>query len=369
MGITTSQQLQNYYDLFRDTEVTYTKDILRTLAIDPRQIYIKCNGGQWPCIINSTSFQMAKIIVGTKGGAFAQISRKDPPSVSLRFYFLQQHDQPISFFITGRVSEISKYMNSNDLAVVTINFTQRPPDDLIEKVGRMLEANSNAIRRKEERITITDDSKRRLGLSKDQTIIFIENVPRRCILRDISFSGAKVILVGIEKFVREKNIVLRIHFEDPDEIISLEGRVVTTSPVENKPEIIYACLQFNENSVPTSYKIRINNYLTTIRKTILKVAQQQQQNSTQTIEKPESPKVEQTAQTQSTESSLEENSIEIPSAENQTTENSTKIESSNSAENPISQNSAEQISEQSLPDLNIDNIDFTSEKKDEQIKS
>ena len=88
MGITTSQQLQNYYDLFRDTEVTYTKDILRTLAIDPRQIYIKCNGGQWPCIINSTSFQMAKIIVGTKGGAFAQISRKDPPSVSLRFYFL-----------------------------------------------------------------------------------------------------------------------------------------------------------------------------------------------------------------------------------------------------------------------------------------
>ena len=52
MGIVTSQQIQNYYDLFRDTEVTYTKDVLKTLAVDPRQIYIKCNGAQWPCIIN-----------------------------------------------------------------------------------------------------------------------------------------------------------------------------------------------------------------------------------------------------------------------------------------------------------------------------
>lgn len=337
MAITTSQQLQNYYDLFRDTEVTYSKDILRTLAIDPRQIYVKCNGGQWPCIINSTSFQMAKIIVGTKGGAFAAISKKDPPSVSIRFYFLQQHDQPISFFITGRVTEISKYMNSNELAVVTITFTQRPPDDLIERIGAMLEANSNAIRRKEERITITDDSKRRLGLSKDQTIIFIENVPRRCILRDISFSGAKVILVGIEKFVREKTVILRIHFDDPDEIISLEGRVVTTSPVENKPEIIYACLQFDESKVPTPYKIRINNYLTTIRKTILKAAQQQQT--------PEAAKVVP--------------STDSDSSSNASTENQSQTE----------EKTSNQVTDQALPNLDLPETDAPSEQTSEDSNS
>lgn len=286
MGITSSQQLQNYYDVFRDTEVAYTKDVLRTLAVDPRQIYVKCNGSQWPCIINSTSFQMAKIIVGTKGGAFAAIAKKDAPPVSIRFYFVQQHDQPISFFITGRVTEVAHYMNSGDLAIITITFTQRPPDDLIEKIGSMLEANSNAIRRKEDRIIITDDVKRRLNISKEETIIFIQNVPRRCILRDISFSGAKVILLGIEKFIQGKEVLLRIHFDEPDEIITLRGSVVKTSPVENKAEIIYACLKFDEASVPTSYKIRINTYLTTMKKNILNAAQQEQATKdTQAAEK------------------------------------------------------------------------------------
>lgn len=282
MGIITSQQLQNYYDIYRDKEVTYTKEVLRTLAVDPRQIYVKCNGAQWPCIINSTSFQMAKIIVGTKGGAYAAMSKKEPPPVSLRFYFIQQHDQPISFFVTGRITEISPYMSSSELAVITLTFTQRPPDDLIEKIGSMLEANSNAIRRKDERITITEDTKRRLNMSKDETIIFIQNVPRRCILRDISFSGAKVILLGIEKFIQGKDTILRIRFDEPDEIIQLPGHVVKTSPVEGRPEIIYACLQFDEANVPTSYRIRINSYLTTVRKNILNtVQQQQQQNSIQ----------------------------------------------------------------------------------------
>ncbi|MBQ0003955.1 MAG: PilZ domain-containing protein [Treponema sp.] len=285
MGITTSQQLQNYYDIFRDTEVIYTKDVLRTLAVDPRQIYVKCNGAQWPCIINSTSFINARIIVGTKGGAFAAMAKKDPPPVSLRFFFAQINDQPISFFVTGRVTEVSQYMNSTELAIITITFSQRPPDDLIERVGSMLEANSNAIRRKEERIIITDDTKRRLFISKDETIIFIQNVPRRCILRDISFSGAKVILLGIEKFINQKQIILRIHFEEPDEIITLEGHVVKTSPVEERPEIIYACLQFDEAKVPTSYKIRINTYLTTVRKNILSAVSQEQEDAQKNTEK------------------------------------------------------------------------------------
>lgn len=279
MGIITSQQLQNYYDFYRDKEVTYTKEVLRTLAVDPRQIYVKCNGAQWPCIINSTSFQIARIIVGTKGGAYAAMAKKDPPPVSLRFYFIQQHDQPISFFVTGRITDISPYMNSTELAVITLTFTQRPPDDLIEKIGSMLEANSNAIRRKDERIIITDDAKRRMNMTRDETIIFIQNVPRRCILRDISFSGAKVILLGIEKFIQGKETILRIHFDEPDEIIQLVGHVVKTSPVEGRPEIIYACLQFDEAAVPTSYRIRINTYLTSMRKTILNTVQQQQENS------------------------------------------------------------------------------------------
>ena len=49
MGVTTSQQLTRYYDQFRDTEIAFSKEIVRIIHLDPRQVYIKANGSQWPC--------------------------------------------------------------------------------------------------------------------------------------------------------------------------------------------------------------------------------------------------------------------------------------------------------------------------------
>ena len=69
MGLLTSQQISRYYEIYRDTEITFTKEFISALNLDPRQVYIKCAGSQWPCIINSTSLQSARIIIGTKGGA------------------------------------------------------------------------------------------------------------------------------------------------------------------------------------------------------------------------------------------------------------------------------------------------------------
>ena len=42
MAIVTSQQISQYYEEYRNTEITFTKDIIRTLAMDPRQIYVIC---------------------------------------------------------------------------------------------------------------------------------------------------------------------------------------------------------------------------------------------------------------------------------------------------------------------------------------
>ena len=133
MGLLTSQQISRYYDIYRDKEITFTKEFINALNLDPRQVYIKCAGAQWPCIINSTSLQSARIIIGTKGGAYAQIS-KEPSSLSLRFSFAPPEQTPVSFFVSCKVANIQPYMTSNDLAIITLTFTQRPPDDLIENI-------------------------------------------------------------------------------------------------------------------------------------------------------------------------------------------------------------------------------------------
>lgn len=268
MGIVTSQQLTRYYELYRDTEVTFSKEVIKTLHMDPRQVYVKCTDSQWPCIINSTSFLGAKIIIGSKGGAYARLS-KEKGTVNLRFCFSQGEKQPISFFVSARVQDIVPYMESADLAIVNLTYIQRPPDDLIELIGRLLEANTNALRRRDERIPITEDSMRKLNLSKADSIVFVDNVPRHCIVRDISFSGAKILLLGVAQFLTNKNIILRLEFDDPHEIISLPASVVKTDMAQGRKDIIVVCIQYDAAKIPITYKLHINNYLTGLRKSQL----------------------------------------------------------------------------------------------------
>ena len=285
LSIATNQLINNYYDLYREDEIVFTKDILRSLHLDPRQVYVKCSGAQWPCIINSTSFQMAKIIIGTAGGAFQQITKKDAPPVSLRYCFIEQDNQPLIFFVSCRVSDVTPYMNSKDLAVITLTFTQRPPDDLIFKLGTLLAANDSFVKRSEERILINESTIRKLGLDKKESIAYIQNVPRRCILWDISFSGAKIIIMGIAKFIEGKDILIRLTFSEPNETIDMKGTIVSASNVEGRTDLIQAGIKFDANQVPLAYKIRINEYLTANRKSFLDASYRMQnvQDSDQTV--------------------------------------------------------------------------------------
>ena len=266
MAIATSQQINRYFNDYQNTEITFSAPIMKALAMDPRQIYIKCAGTQWPCIINSTSFAEAKIIIGTKGGAFQQIAQKDPPAVSIRYCFYQSNSQMLSFYISGKVENIKPYANSHELAIVSIKYTQRPPDDFIVTVGTLLDANNNALNRKDERIIITEDTSRKIGLVSEKTIISIQNVPRHCILRDISFGGAKVVLVGIANFLVNKDIVLQLDFDDPRETFHIRGKICKIEAIKDRKDIVAACLAFDESSIPIHYKLHLNTILSSMKK-------------------------------------------------------------------------------------------------------
>lgn len=270
-SITTNQQINEYYNKYRENEIIFSKDIMRFLRLDPRQIYVKCAGSQWPCIINSTSFQQAKIIIGTNGGAFHQITKKDAPPVNLRFCFIESDNQPLIFFVTCRVTDVTPYMNSKELAILTLSFTQRPPDDLIYKIGSLIDANQGFIYRKEERIVLNEDTKRLLGINKKESIVYIQSVPRRCILWNLSFTGSKIVVLGVPKFLENKDCIIRLLFSDPTEIIDVKGTIVSVKTVEGRQDLVEAGIKFDENQVPLAYKMRINDFLSNRRKKFLDV--------------------------------------------------------------------------------------------------
>jgi hypothetical protein len=145
------------------------------------------------------------------------------------------------------------------VALFTLQFAQRPPDDLIEIIGRILDANVNSAKRREDRILITPDSFRRLNLFSKENAVFIQGVPRRCILRDISFSGAKIIMVGVAKFLLNREAGLRMDFDDPRESFQIRGKFIRSEAVEGRKDLIALAILFDE--VPMGYKLRINDFL------------------------------------------------------------------------------------------------------------
>jgi len=265
MGILNTQRVEAFYNTFKGIDITFTKDMIQVTGLITEQVHLKCGSDFWPCVFFSTSFQGAKVVANIKSGLIDKLQKANN-SVSLRFCFKSPEDgNPLTFFVAGRVLGLAPYKNSNDVSLLSVQFTQRPPDDLIEIIGRVLDANVNSSKRKTDRILITTEAQRKLKLFSKETVVFIQGVPRRCILRELAFSNAKVIMLGVAKFIIDKDITLRFDFDDPRESFLVKGRFVNSDEVQGKQEMVALAMDYDEPNIPMGYKIRINEYLNTVR--------------------------------------------------------------------------------------------------------
>jgi hypothetical protein len=240
--------------------VTFTKEMIQVTGLLTEQVHLKCGSDFWPCVFYSTSFMGAKIVANIKSGLMEKLQRANN-SVSLRLCFKSaDKTNPVTFFVAGRVTGAAPYRNSAEIFMLTIQYTQRPPDYLIEVVGRVLDANVNSSKRKEMRIILNTEIVRKIKLLSRETAVFIQGVPRRCILRDMSFSGAKVVMMGVAKFLVDKEAALRFDFDDPRESFLIKGKFIRSEDVEGKKEMIALAMEYDETQVPMGYKIRINEF-------------------------------------------------------------------------------------------------------------
>jgi len=268
MAIVTSQQLSVYYDLYRSIEVTLTKDVSQLLGFLQEQVVLKLLGTPWHCLIYSTSLEGAKIILNLKPEQIEKM-RSGSNMVSLRYGFrVADHTEPVTFFANGKIKGYNRYNNAsnNDLYFMTIEFTQRPSDDLIEILGKFLEANVNSQKRKDVRIPVSESSVKKLGFASCNTIVAVEQVDRKCLIRDLSFGGAMVIIPGVAKFLAGKKVVLRLVLEETSQVLSLPGTLIRMEPVQGRRDITLAAVQYDEAAVPHAYKLKMNEAVRSIKK-------------------------------------------------------------------------------------------------------
>lgn len=268
MALVTSQQITKFYDIYKNIDVTFTKQVIEAIGLQTKQVFLKCVNFQWPCIIYSTSMVGAKVIANL-GEKHFELLRKSNNLVSLRFSFLSpDKTDPIAFFVTAKVAGYNPYSKDNpNLHFLNITYTQRPADILIEILGSLLEANVNSKKRSEERILITKESLRKLGFTSKDLQVLIEGVPRKGFLRDLSFSGAKLIISGIAKFLANKNVEFKLEMEEQKKNLILKGKILRVEEVEGRKEIAAIGIQYDENTIPIEYKMVVNDYLTRLRKT------------------------------------------------------------------------------------------------------
>jgi hypothetical protein len=266
MGLITSQQLAKYYELYRDREITFNRQIVEVLKLMPKQVYLKTRGDQLSCIVYSCSMGGAKIVANLRTKALQQI-RVAGNSVSLRFAFRRSDKpEPLFFFVPAKITNYTFYSPEKpDLYFLSLEYTTKPPDDLIEMLGQLFETHTNFTRRKDERIELNPANIKLIGIDGKEAALVLEQQARKCIIRDLSFSGTKVLLFGARPEHVHKPTVLQ--FSALKQQMLIPGTIVRFEEVVGRDDIGAFGIQFLEDKTPMSYKILINNTLRTTRHT------------------------------------------------------------------------------------------------------
>ncbi len=266
MGILTSQQLLQYYGEYKEREITFNRQVIGVLKLLPREVYLKCRGDQIPCVVYSSSMTGAKIVASLKAAVVRKL-RLANNSVSLRFAFRRTEKcEPLFFFVPAKITNFAFYNTENpDLYFLSIEYTSKPPDDLIEMLGQLFDANTNFQRRKEERIDLNPTTIKALGVESKEAALVVDKQVKNCIIRDLSFSGAKVLLFGAVAGDVQKSAVLQFYLSGQKQKILLPGTIVRFEEVVGREDIGAFGISFVEEKTPMSYKMLINNYIRTHR--------------------------------------------------------------------------------------------------------
>jgi hypothetical protein len=166
---------------------------------------------------------------------------------------------PMSFFVSSRIENLSEYNpNKPRMRFAGLEFTQKPSDTLVGILGSLLEIKSNALRRRDQRIVVTPDIMKRIGMESRESCVAIDGTSRRCVLRDLSFGGAKVLLstTGLPHSPQKAMLKLQ-RCEVADDTV-LDGSVVRVEDVQGHEDLVALSIKYSTDP-PISYKQKINS--------------------------------------------------------------------------------------------------------------
>ncbi len=255
----TSQHLARLYDEFADTEVTFNGQVILESGLATSDVRLTVGSRHLDCVLYACSMKGARVIVEMRQEESDLLAR-GAHAVSLHLTFREKDEKtPVSFFVAARIENLSEHNPQKPhLRFATLQFTQKPSDILVGLLGSMLEIKSNALRRRDQRVVVTPDVMKRIGLESRESCVAIDGTSRRCMLRDLSFGGAKVLLSTSGLPPSPQRALLKLQrCEEPDDTV-LDGSIVRVEDVQGHEDLVALSIKYSSDP-PISYKQKINS--------------------------------------------------------------------------------------------------------------
>ena len=191
----TAQHLARLYEESGETEVTFNAQVIFESGLITSDVRLTVGSYHVPCVLYACSMKGARVIaeIGTNA---SDLLAHSSSTATLHLGFKQSDEKaPVSFFVPCKIENLSEYNPQKPhVRFATLDFTQKPSDSLVGILGSLLEIKTNALRRRDQRIVMTADNMKKIGLMSRESCLAIDGASRRCLLRDLSFGGAKVLL-------------------------------------------------------------------------------------------------------------------------------------------------------------------------------
>jgi hypothetical protein len=259
----TAQHLARLYEEFCENEVTFNAQVIIESGLVTSDVHLTVGSHHIPCVLYACSLKGARVIAEIASNTTDLLSH-DSLTATLRLGFKQSDEKaPVSFFVPCRIESLSEYNAQRPSArFITLEFTQRPSDALVGILGSLLEIKSNALRRRDQRVAMTPDNMKKIGLQSRESCLAIDGASRRCLLRDLSFGGAKVLLSMLGLPPGPRKVMLKLQKCEIRDDTVLDGSIVRVEDVEGHDDLVALSIRYNTDP-PISYKQKINSVFTT----------------------------------------------------------------------------------------------------------
>jgi hypothetical protein len=123
--------ISQLYTAYSSRDIAFNKSIANFTGLEPKKVFLKIKGEHFSCILYSCSMKTAKIIMFLDQKSF-ELLKNANNIVNLRLSFLPNESKnSIVFFVPSHVDSYKAFNNSNNTFILSLSYTQKPPDDLI----------------------------------------------------------------------------------------------------------------------------------------------------------------------------------------------------------------------------------------------